>query len=120
MMLNIDDVRDISKLFGMIRLVVTGEYKVARELLDELLPRLQRYAKQHRISIEIISPTGERLIAFTAGGILLGALFGFYFGQLPGALAGVVIGGIAGFCGAHTTLVMNDRLEGDFISFTIA
>ena len=107
MQFNIEDVRDIAKLLGAIRVMARGEFKVTEELLDEVLARLHRAAKERGIAIKIISPSGQRIIEFTAHGIIVGAMMGFYIGQIPGALAGAIIGGVAGYCAAHTTLVMD-------------
>lgn len=107
MQFKIEDVRDIVKLIGAIRVMAKGEFKVAEELFDEVLMRLHRAAKERGIAIKIVSPSGDRIIEFTAYGIIVGAVVGFYVGQLPGALIGAVVGGVSGYCSAHTTLIMD-------------
>lgn len=107
MQFTIEDVRDIAKLLGAIRVMAKGEFSVAKELLDDVLTRLYHAAKERGIAIKIVSPSGEKIIEFTAHGVIVGAMVGFYVGQLPGALIGAVVGGIAGYCAAHTTLVMD-------------
>jgi hypothetical protein len=110
----IDDVRDISKMLGILRMMGKGEFKIAAELLDETIARVHRFAKEHGMSIQIISPTGERIIEFTAAGILLGAAAGFYLGNIPGALLGAAVGGIAGRLASHVTLVMDRHGANDW------
>ncbi len=120
MQFNIEDVRDIAKLLGAVRLMAKGEFKIARDLFAEVLTRLDRIAKERGIAIRIVSPSGERIIEFTTYGIIAGAALGYYIGQLPGAVIGAVAGGVAGYFAAHTTLVMDRLGDGDHISIKIA
>ena len=120
MQFNIEDVRDIAKLLGAIRLMAKGKFKVTKELLDDVLTRLHRAAKERGIAIKIVSPFGERIVEFTAHGVIVGAVLGFYVGQLPGALIGAVVGGVAGYCTAHTTLVMDRPDDTDHVIIQIA
>ena len=120
MKFNIEDVRDIAKLLGAIRVMARGEFKVSKDLLDEVLARLCRVAKERGITIKIVSPSGERIVEFTAYGIIVGAVMGFYFGQLPGAFIGAVVGGVAGYCTAHTTLIMDHSDDADHVVVQIA
>ena len=85
MLFNIEDVRDIAKLLGAIRLMAKGEFKVEKELLDNVLTRLHHAAKERGIAIKIVSPSGERIVEFTANGVIVGAVVGFYIGQIPGS-----------------------------------
>ncbi|WP_167242576.1 glycine zipper domain-containing protein [Burkholderia sp. Cy-637] len=120
MQFNIEDVRDIAKLLGAIRVMAKGKFKVSKELLDEVLTRLHSIAKERGIAIKIVSPSGERIIEFTAHGVIVGAMVGFYVGQLPGALIGAVVGGFAGYCAAHTRLVMDRPDDSDHVVVQIA
>lgn len=120
MQIKIDDVRDIAKLLGTIRLAAKGDFKIARDLLDEVLTRLARVAKEHRIAIKIISPSNERILELTGCGIIAGATLGYYFGQLPGAVVGAVAGGVSGYFVSHMTIVMDRRDGGNFVSLNIA
>lgn len=106
MNIEIDDVRDITKLLVAIRLMVKGKFRVTKDVLEEVLVRLYHFAKERGICIEIISPSGERIVEFTRRGIIVGAIAGYCLGQLPGALIGAVVGGMAGYCAAHVTLVV--------------
>lgn len=119
MKINIDDVNDIGKLIGAIRVMAKGEFKVGKELLDDVLTRLSRVAKERGIAIKIISPSGERIVEFTVGGVIVGAALGFYIGQLPGSLIGAALGGVTGFCAAHMTLVMDTPSNTDHVIITI-
>jgi hypothetical protein len=120
MQFNIEDVRDIGKLLGVLRSMARGEFKVAKEVFDETLMRLHHAVKERGIDIIIISPSGERIIEFTARGIIVGAIAGFYVGQIPGALIGAVVGGFTGYCAAHMTLVMDLSDDADHVVFRIA
>ena len=120
MKFKIDDVRDIAKLIGALRLMSKGEFKVSKEMLEEVLARLHRFAIERGITIKIISPSGERIIEFTAKGIIVGAALGFYLGQLPGALIGAVIGGVAGYCASHMILVMENTNGADHVVIQVA
>jgi hypothetical protein len=120
MKFSIEDVSDIAKLLGAIRVMARGEFKVSKELIDEVLTRLYHVAKERGIAIKIVSPSGERIIEFTAHGVIIGAMVGFYVGQLPGALIGAVMGGVAGFCAAHVTLVMDRTDDTDHVTIQIA
>lgn len=120
MQFNIEDAKDIGKLLGTVGLMAKGEFKIAKELLDEVLTRLARVARERGIAIRIVSPSGERIIEFTAYGIIAGAALGYYIGQLPGALIGAVAGGVAGYFASHMTLVMDRPGGGDHVSIKIA
>ncbi len=120
MLFNIEDVRDIAKLLGAIRLMAKGEFKVTKELLDDVLTRLHHAAKERGIAIKIVSPSGERIVEFTANGVIVGAVVGFYIGQIPGALIGAALGGVTGYCIAHTTLIMDRPENSDHFIFSIA
>ena len=120
MQFNIEDSKDIAKLLGAVRLMAKGDFKIATKLLDEVLTRLARVARERGIAIRVVSPSGERIIEFTAYGIIAGATFGYYVGQLPGAVIGAVAGGVAGYFAAHMTLVMDRPGGGDLVSIKIA
>jgi hypothetical protein len=120
MQIKIDDVRDIAKLLGTIRLAAKGDFQIARELLDEVLARLAQVAKEHGIAIKIVSPSNERILELTGCGIIAGAALGFYVGQLPGAVVGAVAGGVTGYFVSHMTIVMDRRDDGNFVSLNIA
>jgi hypothetical protein len=120
MQFNIEDAKDIAKLLGTVRLMAKGEFKIAEELLDELLARLARVARERGIALRIVSPSGERIIEFTAYGIIAGAALGYYIGQFPGAVIGAVTGGLAGYSAAHMTLVMDRPGDGDHVLIKIA
>jgi hypothetical protein len=120
MQFNIEDAHDIGKLLGVVRLMAKGEFKIAKELLDEVLTRLGRVARERGIAIRIVAPSGERIIEFTASGIVAGAALGYYIGQLPGALIGAVAGGVASYFAAHMTLVMDRPGGGGHLSVKIA
>lgn len=120
MQIKIEDIRDIAKLLGTVRLAAKGDFQIAKELLDQVLSRLARVAKEHRIAIKIVSPSGEGILEFTAYGIIAGAALGYYVGQIPGALIGAVAGGAAGYFAAHMTLVMDRTDGGDHVSIKIA
>lgn len=120
MVFNIDDVRDISKLISVIRLMIKGKFKISGEIVDQVLTRLHRYAQENGVVIKIVSPSGERIVEFTSYGIVIGAALGFYIGQLPGALIGCVIGGVAGFWSAHVKLVMDCSDDDNDIVMSVA
>jgi len=120
MQIKIEDIRDIAKLLGTIRLAAKGDFKIAKDLVDDVLTRLAKVAKERRIAIKIVSPSGERIIEFTAYGIMVGAALGYYIGQVPGAVIGAVAGGVAGYFAAHMTLVMDSPDGGDHFSLKIA
>lgn len=120
MMFNIEDTFDIAKLVGAIRLMAKGKFKVNKELLDEVLTYLHRVAKERGIGIKIVTPSGEKVIEFTATGVIVGAMLGFYIGQISGALIGAIVGGFTGYCAAHMTIVMDRSDDTDHLIFQIA
>jgi hypothetical protein len=112
MAFKIDDVADIAKLIGALKLMVSGEFKISKDVLKDVVVRLHRFAKENGVAIKIIDPSGERVIEITAAGIAMGSIIGLYSAGIPGALVGAVIGGIAGFAIAHITLTMSS-IDGD-------
>lgn len=120
MTFTIKDAADIGKLIGMIRLAAKGDISIAVELLDEVLARLSRFARENGISIKIVTPTGEHVMVFTACGAIAGAAGGFIVGALPGALFGAVAGAAAGYFAAHATLVMDRPGNGGQVMLSLA
>lgn len=120
MQIEIQDIRDIAKLIGTIRLAAKGDFKIAAELLDEVLVRVARIAKERGIAIRIVAASGERIIEFTGYGIIAGAALGYYIGQFPGAVLGAVAGGVAGYVAAHMTLVIDRRDDDGHLLINVA
>ncbi|MDA8119368.1 MAG: glycine zipper domain-containing protein [Gammaproteobacteria bacterium] len=115
----IEDARDIAKLIGAIRVNAPGEFKVDMELVKDTLERLYRFAKERGIRIKLASPSGERLLEFTACGVIIGASVGYYIANVPGALVGAAVGGLAGCLAAHVTIVMDRQDCADAILFKL-
>jgi hypothetical protein len=115
MAFKIDDVADIAKLIGALKLMVSGEFKISKDVLKDVVVRLHRFAKENGVTIKIIDPSGERVLEITAAGIAMGSIIGLYFAGIPGALVGAAIGGIAGFSIAHITLTMSSIDDDDHV-----
>lgn len=113
MIFKIDDVADITKLIGALKLMVKGEFVVSKELLDQVINKLRQFAREKGVTIKVISPSGERILIVTSIGAVLGSLVGLYFGGAPGAFLGAVVGGGVGFSLTHITLVMSTLDCGD-------
>lgn len=113
--IRISKVTDISKLFAFIKVNANGKFVVQKEVLEELFRQAEDFARNHNVSLELISPSGERVAVFTATGAVLGAGLGFYVAGIPGVLIGGAVGAIAGYACAHVTIVIEPSPDGDLI-----
>lgn len=115
MAIKIEHIADIAKLMGGLKLAVSGEFKISKKVLEDVLVRVHEFAKENGVSIKIISPTGEKILEFTGAGIILGSIIGGYLGGIPGALGGAVVGAISGFVAAHITLTMSSTGSSEYV-----
>jgi|RifCSPlowO2_12_1023861.scaffolds.fasta_scaffold200398_1 uncharacterized membrane protein len=115
MVIKIEDVMDVAKLIGALRLMVKGEYVVSKDVIATVINRLQQFAKENGVSIKVQSPSGNRILEITATGAVIGAMVGFYFAGVPGACVGAAIGAGLGFSAASFTLVMSPQGDDYFL-----
>ncbi len=120
MTFTINDVKDIPKLLAALRLMMSGEFKVSKNLLEQVVQRLQKFANENGASIKVISPGGERVFEVTAKGIVIGASIGFYFGNITGAIIGAGIGGVIGYAKAHFVIEMRTYSDEEYVIFRTA
>jgi hypothetical protein len=114
MRIDIKTLLDVPKLLAFLRSRSPSEFRIPRELVDEVLLQVKDFAKRHRIKCEIVAPQEHRVHAFAAGGILLGAMAGFSKGGAVGAAAGAALGAVAGYYCAHLVVHITPREDGDF------
>ena len=119
MSIQINTNSDISKIIAFIRACAKGDFQVSPALVDEVLKHLRSYAKEKNVSIDIVLPSGERVVVFTSYGATLGAAAGYIVANFPGALAGAALGGIAGYCAAHITIRLRPICDGDNFAMEI-
>lgn len=115
MRIDINTLLDVPKLLAFLRGRSPSEFRIPRELMEEVLRQVKGFAKRHRIKCEIVAPQEHRVHAFTAGGILLGAVAGFTKGGAVGAAVGAAFGAVAGYYCAHLVLHITPREDGDFV-----
>lgn len=114
MIINLKTVTDISKLLAFVRGGSRGEFRIDPALLQEVLQKLNAFAKDHGIRYRVVTPSEDRVAIFTAAGALAGAAAGYAFANVPGAIVGGVAGGFAGYFCAHVELYIADRGDGTF------
>jgi hypothetical protein len=107
MSFSINSANEISKLLAFIRVAARGEFRMQKELMGEALLRLQKIAREQDIHIEVVSPSGERIVEFTTYGVMIGSAIGYWLANVPGAIIGAAVGGMIGRTAAHLTIVMN-------------
>lgn len=100
-MININSVKDFSKLKAFLNVKSKGDFEFPYELAEEIIKYLAQFAKDNNISLELVDPSDERIVAFTAGGAMAGAAIGALIAQFPGAIIGSVVGGVIGYHAAH-------------------
>lgn len=109
MAINILDESSISKLLAFLRANAHGEFTVNADLLQTLLQKVNKFAREQGITISVVAPSGDRKVICSAVGAIACAAFGFGLAGLPGAGVGLVIGAAAGFATAHLTLTVEHR-----------
>jgi len=119
MRITIENIEDIGKLLGAVRLACKGEVRIAAKAFTDVWARFQVFLEQNDMSLQAISPSGNRLMICTAGGAIVGAAIGFFAGALPGALVGALSGGAAGYFTAHITIAIGEAGGGDYVSLTL-
>ncbi len=100
-MIEIKNERDIVKFIAFLSGRARADFRVASELGAILLERVREFAEQNQLNIEVITPSGEVILAYTAGGAVIGGAAGYLVGGLPGALVGTVTGAALGYSVAH-------------------
>lgn len=119
MAMQIQNAGDISKIFAFLRVLAKGDFSVKPELVDEIIKALIIYAKARNISVNIVSPSGEKIATCAAYGAVAGAAAGYLLAAVPGALAGAVIGAGLGCCAAHLTIQMEIPQDGGTVLVSI-
>jgi hypothetical protein len=112
MTIQINNTDDISKLMAFIRVCSKGKFSVPQELVEEILKQLYRYAQEKNISVDVVTPSGEKIATFTVFGAVAGAAVGYLMAAAPGALAGAVIGAGIGLCVAHLRIQIETPTNG--------
>lgn len=107
MHIKINTQNEISKLMAYIRAVAKGKFEVDPALIRLIMEELRQFAKANNLSIEIVSPSDERVAVFTGSGVMAGAALGFVLAEIPGAVVGAVVGGVLGFSLAHVKIRMS-------------
>jgi hypothetical protein len=113
MSIQINAADEISKLLAFIRAQAKANFEVSPELIEACFEAMRRFAKDHGLTIDVVTPSDERVVAFGGGGMLVGAAAGYVLGAIPGAIVGAVAGGLAGFALAHVTICIRLPALGD-------
>jgi hypothetical protein len=116
MSFQINTADEISKLLSFLRVRSTANYEIRPELVEACFKALREFAKENNIRISIVTPSDERVVLFSSGGMLAGAAIGYLLGAVPGAIVGAVSGGLAGFALAHVTICIHLPIEGSGLS----
>lgn len=106
MSVKITNENEIGKLLAFLRVVAKGKFEVDLALVQQIMEALKQFAKTNNFSVEIVTPSDERVAAFTGGGAVAGAALGFVLAEIPGAIVGAVVGGVLGFSLAHVKIRM--------------
>lgn len=115
MSIQITSLTQIGKLLAALRLRSGLDIMIAKDLLSDVIRAVDAFAKSNNIQVSIVSPAGERLVAFTSGGASIGATIGFCVGNLPGAAVGAVAGAAAGYALAHVELKVTPNGDDAYI-----
>lgn len=97
----------INSFDGLDRLITAAKfssglrYSTGNLDMEKVVEVLRELAKEYKVDLELIDPSGTRVIVFTAAGAIVGAVVGGQFFGVPGILAGAVVGGIVGGAVAH-------------------
>lgn len=97
---------EIGKLLAYLRVVARGKFEVDPVLVQQVMEALKAFAKANNMSVEIVTPSDERVAVFTGSGVMAGAALGFVLAEIPGAILGAVVGGVMGFSLAHVKIRM--------------
>jgi hypothetical protein len=101
---------DLGKLLAFARVRNRRiKIRVARELLDALLARIEHYARENelRISVLLTGATFKRKLTFGVCGALAGAAVGGSLGGAPGAATGALAGAAVGLAAAHLKITLH-------------
>lgn len=95
---------EIGKLLAFVRAQAKAAFEVSPELMESCIRALREFAKEQNIRIELVTPDDQRIVAFSGGGVVAGAMIGYALAAFPGAIAGAVVGAVAGFALAHVAI----------------
>jgi len=107
MSINISTAAEIVKLLAFIRASAKATFDINPELVAECIQEVARFAAETGVTIDVVTPTGEKIVTCTGAGVLVGAAAGLLLAGLPGACLGAVVGGVAGYAAAHITILLN-------------
>lgn len=107
MSIAINSVEDISKLLAFVRGVAKGKFRISMFLLKKTIKELEKYAKDKKITLELVDASGELIIKFTRYGAYLGAAAGFLMGSISGALIGAAVGASLGYLAAQVRITIS-------------
>jgi hypothetical protein len=121
MSIHIDRIADIDKLFAFLRVGAKAKFEVAAGLLQELVERVRKWAKEKNIHVQFTAPDGAKLAAFTGAGAACGLVAGLLLGLTTGPLvAAGMAGAAAGYAAAHVTIVVTPSGAAGGTTVTIA
>lgn len=113
MAIQLNNQMDIGKFFAFVRVASKATFELNPDLMKYLFEMARSFSETHNISIEFVSPSNERLVAFSSGGAAIGALTGYLLASLPGAAIGAVVGAAGGVALAHVKVSIEERQPGD-------
>ncbi|WP_164962570.1 hypothetical protein [Rubrivivax sp. JA1026] len=109
---------DIQRLLAYLRAGAEAVFTVTEDLRPLVMDRLKELASDHRVSVCSITPSGERLVICTGGGLLVGAGAGAWLAGFPGAIVGAFAGLFSGYACAHMSVTIRPR-EQRQLGFTV-
>jgi len=121
MTISINRIADIDKLLAFLAVGAKGNFSVAEGLLQELVERVRKWAKEKRIRVQFTKPDGARLAACTGAGAAFGLAAGLVACLAMGPLvAAGFAGAAAGYAAAHVTIMIGPAGAGGDTAVTIA
>ncbi len=112
-MIQIHNERDLAKFFAFLAGKAQADFRVAIEVGSVLLERLRDFAEKNQINLEVVAPSGEVLLVFTAAGAAIGGVAGYLIAGLPGGVLGTLAGAAVGYSAAHLRLTW--ETDGDHL-----
>jgi hypothetical protein len=103
MTININDLADLGKLLAFLRVGAKGKFAMPAVLSSELIQLVLAWAKKQDITVRFVSPTGQKIAAYSALGAAAGMAVGCIVPPV-GPVAGFIIGALGGFALAHVTI----------------
>lgn len=118
-MIYVNTVQDVHKIAAFLRVNAKVAFEIAEELIPELRKMIEEFTRTHRVRVEIVDPSENRIFFYSGSGLLIGGGVGMALFGVPGLVVGTGVGALLGHELAHIRIRFEQKDLDGKVSFTI-